>query len=160
MNALQAYATQISSAMDILAEAHGMPESDLIELGLPDVEARELLALAEVYFGTTSFSRKQRLAAAGARHHDLVTLKLIEKYATRAATKRTAWNLRVELCRQHGPASEIARLAKKTPARMAPAPPAAARGRTTPAPPGWPVDDAHYCALVLPRGSRFRPRPR
>lgn len=113
MNALQAYATQISSAMDILAEAHGMPESDLIELGLPDVEARELLALAEVYFGTTSFSRKQRLAAAGARHHDLVTLKLIEKYATRAATKRAAWNLRVELCRQHGPASEIARLAKK-----------------------------------------------
>ena len=48
MNALQAYATQISSAMDILAEAHGMPERDLIELGLPDVEARELLALAEV----------------------------------------------------------------------------------------------------------------
>ena len=113
MNALQAYATQISSAMDILAEAHGMPESALIELGLPDVEARELLSLAEVYFGTTSFSRKQRLAAAGARHHDLVTLKLIEKYAARAATKRAAWNLRVELCRQHGPASEIARLAKK-----------------------------------------------
>ena len=54
MNALQAYATQISSAMDILAEAHGMPESDLVELGLPDVEARELLALAEVYFGTTA----------------------------------------------------------------------------------------------------------
>ena len=44
MNALQAYATQISSAMDILAEAHGMPERDLIELGLPDVEARELSA--------------------------------------------------------------------------------------------------------------------
>ncbi|EFM42982.1 hypothetical protein HMPREF0277_1976, partial [Corynebacterium accolens ATCC 49726] len=55
MNALQAYATQISSAMDILAEAHGMPESALVELGLPDVEARELLCLAEVYFGTTSF---------------------------------------------------------------------------------------------------------
>ncbi|MBK4157873.1 HNH endonuclease [Corynebacterium macginleyi] len=112
MSALQAYATHISSAMDILAEAHGMPESALIELGLPDVEARDLLALAEVYFGATSFTHKQRLAAAGARHHDLITLKLIEHYAARAATQRAAWNLRVELCRLHGPASEIARRAK------------------------------------------------
>ena len=41
MSALQAYATHIASAMDILAEAHGMPEPALLELGLPDVEARE-----------------------------------------------------------------------------------------------------------------------
>ena len=98
MSALQAYATHIGSAMDILAEAHGMPERALLELGLPDVEARELRAMAEVYFGTTGFSRKQRHAATAARHHDLVTLKLIEKYVSRLRNKRDAWNLRVELC--------------------------------------------------------------
>ena len=79
MSALQAYATNIASAMDILAEAHGMSERALLELGLPDVEARELRAMAEVYFGTTGFSRKQRHAATAARHHDLITLKLDRK---------------------------------------------------------------------------------
>ena len=34
MSALQAYATHIASAMDILAEAHGMSERALIDLGL------------------------------------------------------------------------------------------------------------------------------
>lgn len=113
MNALQAYATHIASAMDILAEAHGASERALVELGLPDVEARDLRALAAVYFGPTGFSRKQRHAAAAARHHDLVTLKLIEKYVSRVRTKREAWNLRVELCRLRGPASDIARRAKQ-----------------------------------------------
>ena len=46
MSALQAYATNIASAMDILAEAHGMSERALLEMGLPDVEARDLRALA------------------------------------------------------------------------------------------------------------------
>ena len=75
MSALKAYATHIASAMDILAEAHGMSERALLEMGLPDVEARDLRALAAVYFGPTGFSRKQRHAAAAARHHDLVTRK-------------------------------------------------------------------------------------
>ena len=112
MSALKAYATHIASAMDILAEAHGMSERALLELGLPDVEARDLRTLAAVYFGPSGFSRKQRHAAAAARHHDLVTLKLIEKYVSRVRTQRDAWNLRVELCRLRGPASEIARRAK------------------------------------------------
>ena len=71
MSALKAYATHIASAMDILAEAHGMSECALLDLGLPDVEAHDLRALAAVYFGPTGFSRKQRHAAAAARHHDL-----------------------------------------------------------------------------------------
>lgn len=86
MSALQAYATHIASAMDILAEAHGMSERALIDLGLPDVEAHDLRALAAVYFGPTHFSRKQRHATTAARHHDLVTLKLIEKYVSRVRT--------------------------------------------------------------------------
>mgnify|MGYP001757797912 FL=1 len=113
MSALKAYASHIASAMDILAEARGMSERALIELGLPDVEARDLRALAAVYFGPTRFSRKQRHATTAARHHDLITLKLIEKYVSRVRTQRDAWNLRVELCRLRGPASEIARRAKQ-----------------------------------------------
>ena len=113
MSALKAYASHIASAMDILAEARGMSERALIELGLPDVEARDLRALAAVYFGPTRFSRKQRHATTAARHHDLITLKLIEKYVSRVRTQRDAWNLQVELCRLRGPASEIARRAKQ-----------------------------------------------
>ena len=113
MGALKAYASHIASAMDILAEARGLSERALIELGLPDVEARDLRALAAVYFGPTRFSRKQRHATTAARHHDLITLKLIEKYVSRVRTQRDAWNLRVELCRLRGPASEIARRAKQ-----------------------------------------------
>ena len=51
MSALKAYASHIASAMDIRAEARGMSERALIELGLPDVEARDVRALAAVYFG-------------------------------------------------------------------------------------------------------------
>ena len=43
MSALKAYASHIASAMDILAEARGMSERALIELGLPDVEALSLI---------------------------------------------------------------------------------------------------------------------
>ena len=64
MSALKAYASHIASAMDILAEARGMSERALIELGLPDVEARNLRALAAVYYGPTPLQPE-----ATPRHH-------------------------------------------------------------------------------------------
>ena len=76
MTRLQDYARQLASPMELLGEVSGVREADLRRLGLPRQEARSLLALADVYFGPTSFTRRQR--SCRATTHCLATLKLIE----------------------------------------------------------------------------------
>ena len=111
MTRLQDYARQLTSPMELLGEVFGLAEADLRRLGISRQESRELLLLADAYFGPTSFTRRQRTCRE--TKHCLTTLKLIEKYVSRVRTQRDAWNLRVELCRLRGPASEIARRAKQ-----------------------------------------------
>ena len=53
------------------------------------------------------------MAAARERAHALPTLEVIERYATRAKTKRQAWQLRVELCRTAADTDEMEKLARK-----------------------------------------------
>jgi len=77
MTRLQDYARQLASPMELLGEVSGAREADLRRLGLPRQEVRSLLALADVYFGPTPFTRRQR--SCRATKHCLATLKIIEK---------------------------------------------------------------------------------
>ena len=69
--------------MDLLAEAADASAADLTAAGMPDATADTIAQLAQVYFGTTSFRRRQRRAVDGARRnrHSLPTLAVIEKHA-------------------------------------------------------------------------------
>ena len=107
MTRLQDYARQLASPMELLGEVSGVREADLRRLGLPRQEARSLLALADVYFGPTPFTRRQR--SCRATTHCLATLKLIEKYVSRTKSKRDAWALRTELCATNQDVERLAR---------------------------------------------------
>lgn len=107
MTRLQDYARQLASPMELLGEVSGVPEADLHRLGLPRQEARSLLALADVYFGPTPFTRRQR--SCRATKHCLATLKIIEKYVSRTKSKRDAWALRAELCATNQDVERLAR---------------------------------------------------
>ena len=107
MTRLQDYARQLASPMELLGEVPGVREADLRRLGLPRQEARSLLALADVYFGPTPFTRRQR--SCRATTHCLATLKLIEKYVSRTKSKRDAWALRAELCATDQDVEHLAR---------------------------------------------------
>ena len=107
MTRLQDYARQLASPMELLGEVSGAREADLRLLGLPRQEARSLLALADVYFGPTPFTRRQR--SCRATKHCLATLKIIEKYVSRTKSKRDAWALRAELCATDQDVERLAR---------------------------------------------------
>lgn len=107
MTRLQDYARQLTSPMELLGEVSGARETDLRRLGLPRQEARSLLALADVYFGPTPFTRRQR--SCRATKHCLATLKIIEKYVSRTKSKRDAWALRAELCATDQDVEQLAR---------------------------------------------------
>lgn len=107
MTRLQDYARQLTSPMELLGEVFGLAEADLRRLGISRQESRELLLLADAYFGPTSFTRRQRTCRA--TKHCLTTLKLIEKYVSRTKTKRDAWALRAELCGTSGDIDKLAR---------------------------------------------------
>ncbi|WP_294163813.1 hypothetical protein [uncultured Corynebacterium sp.] len=107
MTRLQDYARQLASPMELLGEVSGACEAELRRLGLPRQEARSLLALADVYFGPTPFTRRQR--SCRATKHCLATLKIIEKYVSRTKSKRDAWALRAELCATNQDVERLAR---------------------------------------------------
>ena len=107
MTRLQDYARQLASPMELLGEVSGAREADLRRLGLPRQEARSLLALADVYFGPTPFTRRQR--SCRATKHCLATLKIVEKYVSRTKSKRDAWALRAELCATNQDVERLAR---------------------------------------------------
>ena len=66
MEHIRAYIAALNSAMDLLAEAADASAADLTAAGMPDATADTIAQLAQVYFGTTSFRRRQRRAVDGA----------------------------------------------------------------------------------------------
>ena len=115
MTALQTYLAALAPGIDIVAGCAGMSEDQLRTAGAPNKTARTLLTLADALFAPTSFTRQQRQAVTAARDraHPLPTLEVIERYASRAKTKRDAWRLRVELCRTAADTDEMEKLARK-----------------------------------------------
>lgn len=69
MEHIRAYIAALNSAMDILAEAADMPASELTAVGMPDAAAESIAHLSQIYFGPTSFTRRQRRAVEGARRN-------------------------------------------------------------------------------------------
>ena len=115
MEHIRAYIAALNSAMDILAEAADASAADLTAAGMPDTTADTIAQLAQVYFGTTSFRRRQRRAVDGARRnrHSLPTLAVIEKHARRAPTQARAWALHAELTHIACDTREMERRARK-----------------------------------------------
>ncbi|MDV2419151.1 HNH endonuclease signature motif containing protein [Corynebacterium tuberculostearicum] len=115
MEHIRAYIAALNSAMDILAEAADASSADLTAAGMPDAAAEIITQLAQVYFGPTSFRRRQRRAVDGARRnrHSLPTLEVIEKHARRAPTQARAWSLRAELTHIACDTREMDRRARK-----------------------------------------------
>ena len=114
MEHIRAYIAALNSAMDILAEAAAVSAADLAAAGMPDAAADSIAQLAQVYFGPTSFRRRQRRAVDGARRnrHSLPTLEVIEKHARRAPTQARAWALRAELTHLACDTREMEKLAR------------------------------------------------
>ncbi|MDN6198672.1 MAG: HNH endonuclease, partial [Corynebacterium flavescens] len=97
---LQEYFAQLSRGVDLVAECSGLSAPDLEQLGASAQDAAELISLHTIYFGTTSYTGKQRSAVCAARRngHTLTTLLHIESFTRRVQGRLAAWNLRVELC--------------------------------------------------------------
>lgn len=114
MEHIRAYIAALNSARDILAEAAAVSAADLAAAGMPDAAADSIAQLAQVYFGPTSFRRRQRRAVDGARRnrHSLPTLEVIEKHARRAPTQARAWALRAELTHLACDTREMEKLAR------------------------------------------------
>ncbi|MGX1739126.1 HNH endonuclease signature motif containing protein [Corynebacterium flavescens] len=101
---LQEYFAQLSRGVDLVAECSGLSAPDLQAMGASAQDAAELISLHTIYFGTTPYTGKQRLAVCAARRnrHTLSTLHHIESFTRRITGKLDAWNLRVELCSTPG----------------------------------------------------------
>ena len=94
MNLVEAHLRSQAAGIELVAAVAGLSLDQLRAWG-PESAARSLLALHDVYFSHTSFSRKQTRAvdAARANSHDLPTLMLIERFARRLTKQREAWDL-------------------------------------------------------------------
>ncbi|MGP5242559.1 HNH endonuclease signature motif containing protein, partial [Corynebacterium flavescens] len=81
--------------------------------GASTQDATELISLHTIYFGTTPYTGKQRLAVNAARRngHTLSTLHQIESFTRRITGKLDAWNLRLELCST--PSEQVAAVARR-----------------------------------------------
>ena len=113
MNLVEAHLRSQAAGIELVAAVAGLSLDQLRAWG-PESVARSLLALYDVYFSHTSFSRKQTRAvdAARANSHDLPTLMLIERFARRLTKQREAWDLRIELCSIKGDEEAVARHAR------------------------------------------------
>ncbi|TVU84439.1 HNH endonuclease [Corynebacterium aurimucosum] len=114
MNLVEAHLRSQAAGIELVAGVAGLSFEQLRAWG-PESVARSLLALYDVYFASTSFTRKQARAIAAARDngHDLPTLLLIERFAGRLKKQREAWDLRIELCGIAGDEKAVARYARK-----------------------------------------------
>lgn len=114
MNLVEAHLRSQAAGIELVAGVAGLSFEQLRAWG-PESVARSLLALFDVYFAPTSFTRKQARAVAAARAngHDLPTLLLIERFAGRLKKQREAWDLRIELCGIVGDEKAVARYARK-----------------------------------------------
>lgn len=113
MNLVEAHLRSQAAGIELVAGVAGLSLDQLRAWG-PESAAQSLLALFDVYFSHTSFTRKQARAveAARANGHDLPTLELIERYAKRLKKQREAWDFRIELCSIAGDEKTIARYAR------------------------------------------------
>lgn len=114
MNLVEAHLRSQAAGIELVAGVAGLSFEQLRVWG-PESVARSLLALFDVYFAPTSFTRKQARAVSAARAngHDLPTLLLIERFAGRLKKQREAWDLRIELCGIVGDEKAVARYARK-----------------------------------------------
>lgn len=114
MNLVEAHLRSQAAGIELVAGVAGLSFEQLRAWG-PESAVRSLLALFDVYFASTSFTRKQARAVAAARAngHDLPTLLLIERFAGRLKKQRQAWDLRIELCGIVGDEKAVARYARK-----------------------------------------------
>lgn len=114
MNLVEAHLRSQAAGIELVAGVAGLSFEQLRAWG-PESAARSLLALFDVYFASTSFTRKQARAVSAARAngHDLPTLLLIERFAGRLKKQRQAWDLRIELCGITGDEQAVARYARK-----------------------------------------------
>ena len=114
MNLVEAHLRSQAAGIELVAGIAGLSFEQLRAWG-PESVARSLLALFDVYFAPTSFTRKQARAVSAARAngHDLPTLLLIERFAGRLKKQREAWDLRIELCGIAGDEKAVARYARK-----------------------------------------------
>lgn len=114
MNLVEAHLRSQAAGIELVAGVAGLSFERLRAWG-PESVARSLLALFDVYFASTSFTRKQARAVSAARAngHDLPTLLLIERFAGRLKKQREAWDLRIELCGIVGDEKAVARYARK-----------------------------------------------
>lgn len=114
MNLVEAHLRSQAAGIELVAGVAGLSFEQLRVWG-PESVACSLLALFDVYFSSTSFTRKQARAVAAARAngHDLPTLLLIERFAGRLKKQREAWDLRIELCGIVGDEKAVARYARK-----------------------------------------------
>ncbi|MDK8763753.1 HNH endonuclease [Corynebacterium sp. MSK218] len=112
MNLVEAHLRSQAAGIELVAAVAGLSLDQLRAWG-PESVAQSLLALYDVYFSPTTFSRKQARAvdAARANGHDLPTLMLIERF-TRRLKQREAWDLRIELCSIKGDEEAVARHAR------------------------------------------------
>ena len=112
MNPLDTLQTLLTAGVDLLEAAAEHNPRQLAALGLPLHRARSLSKLADVFFGPTKSTARQRRAvdAARANGHSLPTLEMINSHARRVPKP---WKLREELCRLRGSYEEIRAVAKK-----------------------------------------------
>ncbi|MGP5507794.1 HNH endonuclease signature motif containing protein, partial [Corynebacterium flavescens] len=110
---LQEYFAQLSRGVDLVAECSGLSVPDLEKIGASTQDAAELIGLHTIYFGTTPYTAKQRLAVNSARStgHTLSTLRQIESFTRRITGKLDAWNLRLELCAT--PSEQVTAVARR-----------------------------------------------
>lgn len=123
MNLVEAHLRSQAAGIELVAGVAGLSFEHLRAWG-PESAARSLLALFDVYFASTSFTRKQARAVAAARAngHDLPTLLLIERFAGRLKKQHQAWDLRIELCGIAGDEKAVARYARKRIRELSPPP--------------------------------------
>lgn len=123
MNLVEAHLRSQAAGIELVAGVAGLSFEQLRVWG-PESAARSLLALFDVYFASTSFTRKQARAVAAARAngHDLPTLLLIERFAGRLKKQHQAWDLRIELCGIAGDEKAVARYARKRIRELSPPP--------------------------------------
>ncbi|MGX1739559.1 HNH endonuclease signature motif containing protein [Corynebacterium flavescens] len=97
---LQEYFAQLGRGVDLVAECSGLSAPDLEKMRASAQDAAELLGMHAIYFGSTPYTGKQRLAVDAARRngHTLTILRQIESFTRRVQGRLDAWNLRVELC--------------------------------------------------------------
>ncbi|QDZ42363.1 HNH endonuclease [Corynebacterium sp. sy039] len=109
MTLLHTYLQAHAQGIALVEAASQLEEKDLTALGADPTTTKNLLALAKIYFGDTSFSQYQTQCIGTS--HNLTTLLAIERYVSRIKTTRNQWVLRVKLCQT--PEQHIAHVAKQ-----------------------------------------------